>query len=305
MKKRILSIVLAMSMLAAFMPIIANAETKYGDYLYYAINSDNTAVTITDCDESATEIVIPNKIEGLPVTGISYGAFYLCTGLTSVTIPESVTSIGKSAFYLCTRLTSVTIPNSVTSIGGSAFEDCVGLTSVTISDGITSIGDETFGSCEGLTSVIIPGSVTSIGKKAFRWCYDLTDVYYTGTRTQWKSIFIDEENDALINATIHCSGIEPTPIPMTTAEIARTDAETDTAYTFEVTPETSYENCFVYAAVYDENGVLLGLNRVPLETADKTTVSVNKADNGALAKVLLWADTLQPIISQAKSFTLK
>ncbi len=70
-------------------------------------------------------------------------------------------------FHDCTGLTSVTIPNSVTSIGDGAFSDCSGLTSVTIPDSVTSIGDYAFSSCTGLTSVTIPDSVTSIGDGAF------------------------------------------------------------------------------------------------------------------------------------------
>ena len=68
----------------------------------------------------------------------------MCSGLTSVTIPNSVTSIGNHAFRYCFGLTSVTIPNSVTSIGDEAFYDCSGLTSVTIGSGVTSIGNNAF-----------------------------------------------------------------------------------------------------------------------------------------------------------------
>ncbi len=79
------------------------------------------------------------------VIGIGYNAFYGCTGLTSVTIPNSVTSIGYNAFYGCTGLTSVTIPNSVTSIENNAFYNCRGLTSMTIPNSVTSIGYNAFG----------------------------------------------------------------------------------------------------------------------------------------------------------------
>ena len=110
------------------------------------------------------------------MTSIKNGAFYGCTGLTSVNIPNSVTSIGNDAFRYCTGLTSVTIGNGVTSIGGSAFCGCTGLTSVTIPNSVTSIGNYAFSDCTGLTSVTIPNSVTSIGNHAFSSCTGLTSV---------------------------------------------------------------------------------------------------------------------------------
>ena len=74
-------------------------------------------------------------------------AFLGCSGLTSVTIPNSVTSIGDLAFGRCSGLTSVTIPNSVTSIGYFAFKECYGLTSVTIPNSVKSIRDGAFKDC--------------------------------------------------------------------------------------------------------------------------------------------------------------
>ena len=117
MKKKILGLVFVLFMLS-FMPVIANAYngTQYDDYLYYQVNSDQTGVTITDCDSSATEVVIPNEIESLPVTRIGDYAFYQCSSLTSIDIPSGVTSIGEDAFNNCSDLTSVDMPNSVTSI---------------------------------------------------------------------------------------------------------------------------------------------------------------------------------------------
>ena len=123
-----------------------------------------------DCT-GLTRITIPNS-----VTSIGRGAFSGCTGLTSITIPDSVTSIGDSAFSGCTGLTSITIPDSVTSIGYSAFSGCTGLTRITIPDSVTSIGNCAFEDCTGLTSITIPDSVTSIGDFAFYGCTGLTSI---------------------------------------------------------------------------------------------------------------------------------
>ena len=128
-----------------------------------------------DCS-GLTSVTIPDSVKSIG----SY-AFNGCRGLTSVTIPDGVTSIGDFAFDGCSGLTSITIPDSVTSIGRYAFVDCSGLTSVTIENGVTSIGDSTFENCSGLTSVTIPDSVTYIGGNAFKGCSGLTSITMLST----------------------------------------------------------------------------------------------------------------------------
>ena len=154
----------------------------YGNsrYYHYYIPSSIKSVTITggqipyhafyNCS-GLTSVTIGNS-----VTSIGSYAFYNCSGLTSITIPDSVTSIGNGAFRGCSRLTSITIPNSVTSIGDYSFYECSGLTSVTIPDSVTTIGDHAFQRCSGLTSITIPNSVTTIGDYAFQWCSGLTSI---------------------------------------------------------------------------------------------------------------------------------
>ena len=110
------------------------------------------------------------------VTSIGKGAFYNCSGLTSVTIGNSVASIKQGAFQNCSVLPSIVIPNSVTSIEYGAFKGCTVLKSVTLGNNITSIGDYAFEYCSSLDSVTIPNSVTSIGYGAFGNCSGITSL---------------------------------------------------------------------------------------------------------------------------------
>ena len=90
------------------------------DYLSFSILGG--VATLSDCEiEASGAQIIPSTYQGYPVTSIGDYAFRGCTGLTSITIPDSVTSIGNNVFGDCTSLTSITIPDSVTSIGDSAF----------------------------------------------------------------------------------------------------------------------------------------------------------------------------------------
>lgn len=159
-----------------------------GQTLYYTLDCQNHTATVVPEMSSYPyytthpigDLVIPNNIEygniTYSVTAIGDYTFYMCSALTSVTIPNHVTSIGRCAFQVCSGLTSLTIPNSVTTINEGAFLECSGLTSVTISNSISSIGRSTFQYCSGLTSVIIPSSVTTIGFTAFAGCSSLTSV---------------------------------------------------------------------------------------------------------------------------------
>ncbi|MBP3350267.1 MAG: leucine-rich repeat protein, partial [Bacteroidaceae bacterium] len=108
---------------------------------------------------------------------IDYDAFYGCSGLTSVTIPNSVTSIGSYAFNGCSGLTSVDIPNSVTYIGSHAFYGCSGLTFVNIPNSVTSIDEYTFYGCSGLKEVCIGDGIKKIYSDAFSNCTGLETMF--------------------------------------------------------------------------------------------------------------------------------
>ena len=204
---------------------------------------NNNGLTITDCEGTATQVTIPNQIDGLPVTRIGEYAFYGCTSLESITIPNSVTrideyafmdctslesitipdsvmSIGEYAFHGCTSLESIIIPDSVTSIGGGAFFGCTSLESITIPNSVTSIGERTFHECTSLESITIPNSVTSIGERIFEFCTNLESITISdsvtslGLYTFWdctnlKSITIPDSVTSIGERTFHeCTSLE-------------------------------------------------------------------------------------------------
>ena len=152
MKKRILSILLALALLCSLLPAstlpvrAATTSGTCGDNLTWTFDTSTGTLTIEGS----------GKMDDFD----DYAAPWdeLMDSIKKITIGNSVTSIGTWAFSRCTSLTSVTIGNSVTSIGDSAFWDCTSLTSVTIPDSVTSIGESAFSHCTALTSVTIPDS---------------------------------------------------------------------------------------------------------------------------------------------------
>ena len=125
-------------------------------------------------------LVIPATVysgeTAYPVTAIGEYAFYGCSSLTSINIPEGVTAIGGSAFRGCSSLTSINIPEGVTAIGDYAFCDCSSLTSINIPEGVTAIGESAFYGCSRLTSINIPEGVTAINSSTFQNCFGLTSI---------------------------------------------------------------------------------------------------------------------------------
>ena len=199
---------------------VANWDTNGDGELSYA-----EAAAVTDLGQvfqNKSTITSFDELQYfINLTSIGSSAFFDCTGLSSVTIGNSVTSIGYDAFNGCTSLTSVEIPNSVTSIGGYAFYYCINLEQIVVASGntiydsrgncnaiietatntlllgckntvipysVTEIGDSAFEGCTGLTTIVLPSSVTSINDGAFYGCSGLTAVYYTGDVSQWCNI---------------------------------------------------------------------------------------------------------------------
>lgn len=204
MKKRFVSLLVALSITLTFLPIgaVAAAPIKIGD-LKYTVNADGESVTVSGKSRNPTQLNIENSISDgngksytvtkigdqvfwgcntltevtLPntVDEIGYQAFCKCSNLTNVTIPEGVKKIGQGAFYGCSQLTSITIPSTITNMD-TAFSGNSALSHVTLTNGISKISSNAFERCTGLTEVEIPASVDQICPFAFNGCTNLKRV---------------------------------------------------------------------------------------------------------------------------------
>ena len=132
--------------------------------------------------------------------GIVGNAFYGCSKLSSIILPDSVTTLVDFAFGGCSNLSSITLPSGLTSVGAFAFDGCSGLTSITLPDSVTDIGNFAFRGCTGLRSVTILNKQVEIGGFAFNDCLEVTDVYFAGTKQEWTECGGANNFE---NATIH------------------------------------------------------------------------------------------------------
>ena len=192
--------------------------------LKYIQNADGT-YTVTgkgSCTETDIVIGIYNNRD---VTTIGDSAFYYCTSLTSIELPDSLTTIGYEAFSDCTRLTSIVIPEGVTTIGERAFDGCSSLKSIELPDSLTTIGVQAFYWCTSLKSIVIPEGVTTIGNDAFYNCISLTSIELPDSLTtigdnafSWcdslKSIVIPEGVTTIgVQAFYNCTSLKSIVIP--------------------------------------------------------------------------------------------
>lgn len=214
MKTKLFTLFLA---IAASIGTLLADKVLIGD-LYYNLNATSLTAEVTYKSLTANtysgDIVIPSSLtysgKNYAVTSIGDHAFYNCSGLVSVTIPNSVVLIGDYAFFNSNDLKVITIGNSVSNIGNRAFSSTA-ITSIVIPASVTSIGDEAFVVCSNLSEItvaatnskyssddgvlynknkttlmvcpmkkqgeyIIPNSVTTLNDYAFQGCSSLTSV---------------------------------------------------------------------------------------------------------------------------------
>lgn len=156
MKKRLLSMILALSMMLTFLPLSVFAGTTNGNY-----GSGVTwTLTQNNADSNHPTYCLTISSDG--------------TGTGKMT--DEYTENGVPWHNVCTQITQVEVTAGVTSIGDYAFYGCSNLATVALPEGITSIGEQAFSGCEGLTAIRIPSSVQAIGRYAFYECINLATV---------------------------------------------------------------------------------------------------------------------------------
>lgn len=204
MKKRFVSLLVALSITLTFLPMGAVAATKITQgNLIYRVNADGESVTVSGTSGSPTQLTIESSISDkgknytvtkiamwafnnarntltevtLPNTVDEIGsqAFFNCSNLTKVIIPEGVRKIGQAAFYGCSQLTSITIPSTITNMD-TAFSGNTALSHVTLTNGISKISSSAFKGCTGLTEIKVPISMNEICSDAFNGCTSLKSV---------------------------------------------------------------------------------------------------------------------------------
>lgn len=228
MKKRLLSMILALSMMLTILPVNAitalAANDSCGANLTYELtqNTDDPGTyTLTIRGEGAMynyssstvpwdaqKSKITSVVIGNGVTSIGDYAFEDCSALKMLDIPQSVTEIGSKAFLGCSALTSLALPQTVNRIGNTAFQGCSNLETINIPSGVKLIEHDIFHGCEKLKDVTIPVGVTLIGYCAFEAC------------KAFKNIEIPEGVTTIKrNAFEDCTQLETVGIPSTATDI--------------------------------------------------------------------------------------
>ena len=124
-----------------------------------------------------------SRVEILGGKVLGTNAFYECTGLKEIVLPNTLETVGVRAFYGCTSLWSVTLPNSVKTVRESAFARCDALLEITFGEGLSSMGVNAFLNCDSLQRVTLPTSLASLPASAFAGCSALLEVDLGGVRT--------------------------------------------------------------------------------------------------------------------------
>ena len=279
--------------------------THQGKTLYYTILLGSTNKVAVECySETAAsnnhvsgDVVIPSSVEHNNVTySVAYigsSAFSGCSGLTSVSIPNSVTSIREFAFSGCSGLTSVSIPNSVTFIMSGVFYACSGLTSVSIPNSVTGIGDLAFYGCSGLTSVKCLASIPpSIGNNSFQNISDTCTLTVpcssleAYTTSDWNTYFatrISEDLSFELSVSANDEAYGSVEVETQSCNVKTLTAIANEGYEFTAWNDGNTENPRTVSITSDTTFMAIFTEAVSTPTI---TVTVNDATMGSASYTL-------------------
>ena len=172
--KRLFCLLLTAALLCLQVSVSCADTTTKWNY-EYEVTEENTA-RIVRFHGSLESVIIPEELDGYPVT-----------------------EIGNEAFKLKRTIYSVYIPDTVTAIGSQAFSSCDGIEEIRLSKNLKSLGFKAFSNCKGLRSIELPESLEDIGYNPFNLCDNLTDVSFSGENKLYEI-----RNGALIRKADHC-----------------------------------------------------------------------------------------------------
>ena len=196
MKKRVVSLLMALMLLMSLLP--TGAMAAGGDWTYDAsagtLTQGDIVLNVTENAEDKTKLTVTGyqnigsgaidltgtitdaEDGSYTVTAIGESAFESCAGLKSIVLPDGLTGINYKAFYNCTGLQSIHIPESVTFIGASAFRYCSSITSIVIPSGITTLNQDLFSGCDSLSLIVLPEGLKEIKSSAIGSCSGLREL---------------------------------------------------------------------------------------------------------------------------------
>ncbi len=164
-------------MIIAFFLHFTNFTVHAEDIRYTVINDK---ATITGFSGEAETLVIPSELGGAPVTEIRDNAFYKCSSLREIILPEGLKKMGHHCFYECTSLKKIVIPDSVSETGMGCFEGCSSLEEIILPEKLTILPESCFRDCSSLKNIMLPQSITDIQKFCFAGCSSLSDISFSG-----------------------------------------------------------------------------------------------------------------------------
>ena len=293
----VLSGIMALSTFAVAVPITASAaesqeivSATYGDFEYDSVDD---YCTIIKYNGSAANVTIPSEIDGYKVLSIWQGAFYNCTSMESVTIPNSIKYIGVGAFSACTSLKNIDIRtsgNNIIRICDSAFNGCTSLKSIVIPGNVEFLwvaGGCTFGGCTSLKNVVIENGVTVISGWLFERCSSLESISIPDSVTEIQPC-----------AFFNCTSLKSITIPKSVTNMSNCSlgygdyhntnkTEKDSNFTIKgykgtAAEEYAKENGFKFIEISEPTSVSLNKTSLTLDVGKSYTLTKTVSPSNAV-----------------------